>query len=106
MSNIAKRIVPLLDRVLIQRTKPLEKTASGLLLPKAAQESLNEGKVISVGPGTDKHKMILKPGDRVLLPSFGGMTVKLDDAKDEGKELQEEFALFKESDILATVQEL
>ena len=103
--SIAKRIVPLLDRVLVCRFKPLEKTASGLLLPKAAQESLNEGRVVAVGPGTTEHTMTLKVGDRVILPSFGGMTVKLDgveepcDANQEGQ--TDEYLLFKEQDILA-----
>lgn len=107
--SIAKRIVPLLDRVLVCRFKPLEKTASGLLLPKAAQESLNEGRVVAVGPGTTEHTMTLKVGDRVILPSFGGMTVKLDgveesyDTNDSTKQegQTDEYLLFKEQDILA-----
>lgn len=113
LSQAVKRIVPLLDRVLVQRSKPLEKTASGLLLPKGAQETLQEGRVIAVGPGTDEHKMALKPGDRVVLPSYGGMAVKLADegtataaaAKTDGT-TQEEYLLFKESDILAKVHDI
>ena len=105
MSSAAKRIIPLLDRVLIQRFKPAERTASGLLLPKAAQESLNEGKVLAVGPGTDEHKMSLKVGDRVLLPSFGGMVVKAGEQQQSAAQGEEELLLFKETEILAKVNE-
>jgi chaperonin GroES len=105
--SIAKRIIPLLDRVLIQRFKPLEKTASGLLLPKAAQPTLNEGCVVAVGPGTSEHKMSLSVGDRVVLPAFGGMSVKLegDAAASESATSEEEYLLFKESEILAKVNQ-
>lgn len=104
MSQAAKRIIPLLDRVLIQRAKPIEKTASGLLLPKDALKSLNEGRVIAVGPGTEKDKMTLKAGDRVILPSFGGMTVNLDSSPSSEAE-KEELTLYKESEILAKLND-
>ncbi|CAG8473393.1 12063_t:CDS:2 [Funneliformis caledonium] len=96
-----KAIIPLLDRVLVQRIKAQQKTASGILIPEKSLESLNEGEVISVGKGAlDKHgKHIpnqVKPGDRVLLPSYGGNAIKVGD---------EEYSLFRDSEILAKIYE-
>ncbi|CAJ0746935.1 18388_t:CDS:2, partial [Entrophospora sp. SA101] len=49
-----------------------------------ALEALNEGQVIATGKGAlDKHGNHIpnqvKPGDRVLLPSYGGSTIKVGD---------------------------
>jgi hypothetical protein len=46
-----KKILPLMDRVLVQRVAAIEKTASGLFIPESARETIPEGIVISVGPG-------------------------------------------------------
>ncbi|CAG8657549.1 1633_t:CDS:2 [Acaulospora morrowiae] len=96
-----KSIVPLLDRVLVQRIKAQQKTAAGILIPEKSLETLNEGQVISVGKGTlnkdGKHiSNQVKPGDRVLLPSYGGSTIKVGD---------EEYILFRDSEILAKIEE-
>lgn len=66
-------LVPLLDRVLVQRVKAEAKTASGIILPESSVEKLNEAKVMSVGPGAlDKDGkrivMSVSEGDRVLIP--------------------------------------
>lgn len=97
-SNLAKRIIPLVDRILVSKTKPITQTATGILIPEKAAETLNRGTVLAVGPGDEKHKVSLKPGDKVILPTFGGSAVKLD-IKDEG----EEIFLYKESEILAKI---
>ncbi|KAI8591297.1 10 kDa heat shock protein [Geranomyces variabilis] len=98
----AKRIIPLFDRVLIQRIKAPERTASGLFIPEKAQETLNEGLVIAVGPGAPATKdasavrpMSIKEGERVLLPPYGGNQVKLGD---------QEYFLFKEEEILGKLE--
>ncbi|KAI9193564.1 chaperonin 10-like protein [Polychytrium aggregatum] len=100
MSTI-KRIIPLLDRVLVQRIKAQERTASGIFIPEKAQETLNEGIVMAVGPGApDKngvtHPCSVKEGDRILLPPFGGNTVKLG---------SEEYLLYRDNEILAKLLE-
>ncbi|KNE56270.1 hypothetical protein AMAG_02098 [Allomyces macrogynus ATCC 38327] len=97
MSAAAKRIIPLLDRILVQRVKPVERTASGIFIPEKAQQALNEGVVLAVGNGlvTKDGKNIpvnVAVGDRVLLPEYGGSAVKLG---------EEEFHLFRDSEILA-----
>lgn len=69
-----KSLVPLLDRVLVQRIKAETKTASGIFLPESSVKELNEGKVLAVGPGAlDKEGKRLpvgvQAGDRVLIPT-------------------------------------
>ncbi|QLL30814.1 hypothetical protein HG536_0A06290 [Torulaspora globosa] len=96
----AKSIVPLLDRVLVQRVKAEAKTASGLYLPEKNVEKLNQGKVLAVGPGfTDANGNKVTPqvkvGDNVLIPQYGGSAIKL--AGDE------EVILFRDSEILAKI---
>lgn len=61
----------------------LQKTATGIFLPSSATSSpLPEATVISVGPGApDKEGKIVpttvKAGDRVLLPGWGGNSIKV-----------------------------
>ncbi|KAF8494764.1 hsp10-like protein [Gautieria morchelliformis] len=97
-----KAVVPLLDRVLVQRFKPETKTATGIFLPTSATSSpLPEATVIATGPGApNKDGQIVpttvKPGDRILLPGWGGNSIKVG---------EEEYHLFKDSEILAKIQE-
>ncbi|AAS52450.2 AEL235Wp [Eremothecium gossypii ATCC 10895] len=98
----AKSIVPLMDRVLVQRIKAEAKTASGLYLPEKNVEKLNQATVLAVGPGyTDAQGRQVSPsvqvGDKVLIPQFGGSSIKL------GKD--DEVLLFRDSEILAKIQE-
>ena len=61
----------------------IQKTASGIFLPSSATSSpLPEATVIAVGPGApDKEGRVVptavKAGDRVLLPGWGGNTIKV-----------------------------
>lgn len=72
-----RSLVPLLDRVLVQRIKAEAKTASGIYLPESSVKELNEAKVLAVGPGAlDKDgkrvPMSVAAGDRVLIPQVRG----------------------------------
>lgn len=89
----AKRIIPLFDRLLVQRIKPEQRTKSGLFIPENAQQQQNIAKVIAIG---DSIKSDIKANDVVLLPNFGGNEVK-----HQGNE----YLLFNEKDILAKLQE-
>ncbi|CAH1766270.1 10498_t:CDS:2 [Entrophospora sp. SA101] len=64
------------------------KQTAGILIPEKALEALNEGQVIATGK--------VKPGDRVLLPSYGGSTIKVGD---------NEYTLFRDSELLAKINE-
>jgi len=98
-----RRLIPLLDRVLVERVAPKTKTVGGILLPESAQSKLNEGTVVAVGPGgRDRNggliAMSVKSGDRVLLPEFGGNRVKLDDS-------DKDLALYRDEDILGVLKD-
>merc|ERR1712045_427771 len=97
VSAVAKRVIPLFDRVLIQRAAAETKTKGGLYIPEKAQAKVNEGLVVAVGPGGRSESgatipMSVAVGDKVLLPEFGGAKLEM-----EG----EEFQLFRESDLVA-----
>ena len=87
-----RSLAPLLDRVLVQRLKPEAKTATGIFLPETAVKELNEAKVLAVGPGAfDKEgkrvAVSVQPGDKVLIPQFGGSPIKVG---------EEEYSLFRD----------
>ncbi|KAI1813698.1 GroES-like protein [Poronia punctata] len=96
-----KSLVPLLDRVLVQRIKAEAKTAGGIFLPESSVKELNEGKVLAVGPGAlskdgNRVPMGVSQGDRVLIPQYGGSPVKVG---------EDEYHLFRDSEILAKINE-
>ncbi|TKY53431.1 10 kDa chaperonin [Spatholobus suberectus] len=70
------RLVPLFNRVLVEKIIRPSKTNTGILLPETSAK-LNSGKVIAVGPGVhdEEGKLIpvaIKKSDAVLLPEYGG----------------------------------
>ena len=79
-----KRFLPLGDRILVQKFKAETKTATGILLPDAAKQELNQATVFAVGPGrrTKEGELLpvaTVPGDVVVIPKYGGTEVKLGD---------------------------
>nr|ABN08541.1 GroES-like [Medicago truncatula] len=79
---MAKRLIPLFNRVLVEKIVPPSKTTAGILLPEKISK-LNSGKVVAVGPGVHGKDgkllpVAVKEGDTVLLPEYGGVEVKLD----------------------------
>ncbi|XP_049874784.1 10 kDa heat shock protein, mitochondrial-like [Pectinophora gossypiella] len=101
MANVVKKLVPLLDRVLIKRAEAVTKTAGGIMIPEKAQSKVLQGEVVAVGPGARKDNgefvpVLVKVGDRVLLPEYGGTKVSLEND-------EKEYHLFREADILAKI---
>lgn len=90
-----KSLQPLGERVLIKRTLAAKETKSGILIPQQVAGKVNEGTVIAVAAESKDWKPSVKAGDTVLLPDFGGHSVKI-----EG----EEFHLFDESNLLGVVK--
>eukprot|EP00898_Chlorokybus_atmophyticus_P002530 jgi/Chlat1/3278/Chrsp22S03526 len=95
-----KRLVPLLDRVLIEKVLPQAKSAGGVLLPETAASKLNHGQVVAVGTGARTRDgntvpVAVKVGDTVLLPEFGGTNVKLG---------EKDYVIFRDDDILGVLQ--
>ena len=93
------KIRPLADRVVIKKVEAEEKTASGIVLPGAAQEQPPIAEVVEVGPGGlvggKEIKMELKVGDRVIFQKYSGTEVKI-----EGQE----YTILRQSEILAVVE--
>jgi chaperonin GroES len=88
------------DRVVIRPTESEEKTSGGIVLPDAAKEKPQRGKVVAVGPGKilesgQRAALSVKVGDEVLFAKYGGSDVKV-----EGEELK----IMRESDLLAKVE--
>jgi len=73
-----EKLRPLGDRVLVQRTEVAEeKTLGGIIIPDAAKEKAQQGKVLAVGPGkvTPEGKTIpvqVSKGDVVYFGKYAG----------------------------------
>ena len=92
-------IVPLNDKIVVQRLEAEDRTAGGIILPDNAKEKPKQGKVLSVGDGklldTGKRAAFqVKVGDKVLFTSYAGSEVTVD-----GKE----YLVMTEDDVLAVV---
>ncbi|KAJ8613434.1 hypothetical protein CTAYLR_002315 [Chrysophaeum taylorii] len=97
MASIARRLIPIADRVLVKKLVAKTQTAGGVFLPDSNLPKMNEAEVIAVGPGAKDADGKLIPmevavNDKVLLPEYGATLVKLDD---------DEYHLLRASDILA-----
>ena len=94
------KVIPLFDKVVVESIGTEEKTASGFILPSAAQEKQQMAKIIAVGPGgvVDGKEIVMqvKVGDTVLYSKYSGSEFKVD-----GKEL----TIIRQSDILAIVED-
>jgi len=91
------KIKPLGEKVLIKRLEAEETTRGGIVLPDAAKEKPQKGKVLAVGDGKllddgTRAKFQVKAGQTVLFGSYAGTEIKLDG---------EEMVLMDESEILA-----
>ena len=94
--EIGMKFRPLQDRILVKRVAAETKTASGIIIPDAAQEKPLEGEVVAVGNGrTLDNGTVLKPdvavGDRVVFGKYAGSELKLDG---------EELLILTEADLL------
>lgn len=93
----AVSIRPLDDRVVVEQLEAEEKTSGGILLPDAAKQKPQRGRVISVGQGKRHEDGSVSPvsvqvGDEVVYGRYAGSDVNHD-----GKE----YKILRESDILA-----
>ena len=91
------KVEPLGDKVVVKRLEAEEKTTGGILLPQSAQESPQQGRVLSVGDGRllpdgQRASHQVQEGDRVLFASYAGTDVVVDD---------EQLLIMGEDDILA-----
>jgi chaperonin GroES len=100
-NNIARKIKPLADRVLIKEdTESKEKkTSSGIIIPVTVNEDKGSkrGEVVAVGPGRVEDGELIKPsvkeGDTVLFQW-----------RDKVRVGEEDYYLVRESEILAIIK--
>jgi chaperonin GroES len=92
-------IIPLHEKVVIERSDAETKSAGGILIPDSAKEKPMRGTVIAVGPGRvldsgEVKPLEVKKGDQVLFGGYAGSEVKLD-----GKD----YLIVNESEIFAVI---
>ena len=92
-------LIPLGDRVVVEREVSEQKTAGGIVLPDSAQDKPVRGTIVTVGEGKmdekgNRHALQVKPGDRVIFTSYAGEPFQVGD---------EELLLMREDDILAII---
>jgi chaperonin GroES len=102
-TNLARKFVPMMDRVLVQKVKQELKSAGGVLLPESANNAGSNqfAKVISVGVGRFMNNgktmpCSVKPDDTVIVPEFGGTKLKFDN---------EEYHVYRDEDIVGIVKQ-
>ena len=94
------RIEPLGDKVVVKRTEAEETTAGGIVLPDAAREKPQQGRVLSVGNGRlledgSRSELQVNEGDRVLFSSYAGTEIEIDGGT---------LLIMNESDLLAVLE--
>ena len=93
---MAKKLVPLRDKVIVKPEPAEERTKSGIVLPDSAKEKPQEGTVIAVGTGEisngQRFPLEVKVGDKVIYSKYGGIEVMIEN---------EEYVILSEKDILA-----
>ena len=93
------KLKPLADRVLLKATEAEETTKSGIILSTANKEKPVISEVVAVGPGGvvdgKEIKMVVKPGEKVVVAKYAGTEVKLDGV---------DYSIVRQSDILAIVE--
>ena len=93
---------PLDDRILVQRVQSEEKTSGGILLPDAAREKPQKGKVVATGRASStktarRAAMQVKVGDTILFTSWAGDEVK------KQYSTSEDLLIMREEDVLAVI---
>lgn len=94
------KVVPLGDKLVVKRLESAEKTAGGIVLPDAARDASQQGRVLSVGDGRllpdgTRAALEVNEGDRVVFSNYSGAEVTIDDEK---------LLILNSDDVLAIVR--
>ncbi len=101
MANLADKIRPLNDRLVVKRLEAEEKTSSGIIIPDTAKDKPQQGEVLAVGPGKwnedgeERVAMDVKVGDKILFGKWGAQEVRIDG---------QEVLVMKEDDVIAILK--
>ena len=90
---------PLRDRVLVTRLEEQEQRVGAIIIPDAAKEKPQQGKVVAAGSGRVNDKGVVQPldiqvGDTVLFGKYSGTEIKIDG---------EEFVIMREEEVLGVL---
>ncbi|MGB9780816.1 co-chaperone GroES [Caldanaerobacter sp.] len=91
---MASKIQPVNGHALIKLEKEPERKVGGVIIPKSAEEKLNQGIIEAIAAGASEE---LAVGDRVIYKEFSGTKIK-----HEG----EEYLIIPVDDILAKFVEV
>ena len=94
------KLRPLDDRVVIKQSEAEEKTSGGIILPDAAKEKPQMGKIVALGPGKllddgKRCKMSVKKNDKVIYAKYIGNDIEIN---------REKYVILHESDILGIIE--
>ncbi len=94
------KIRPLHDRILVKRIEEEAKTKGGIIIPDAAKEKPQEGRVIAAGNGKINEDgkvqpLDVKKGDKILFSKYAGSEVTI-----EG----DEHLIIREDDVLGILE--
>jgi len=94
------KLAPLDDRGVIKQSEAEEKSSGGIILPDAAKEKPQRGKIIAVGPGKildngKRGEMNVKKGEEVLYAKYSGNEIEIDG---------ENYVILHEGDILGVIE--
>lgn len=97
--DVALKVRPLDDRVVVEPLEAEEKTAGGILLPDSAKQKPQRGRVLAVGPGKlrddgKRTAVSVVVGDEILYGRYGGNDIEVSN---------KEIKILREGDILAKV---
>ena len=95
-----KRVLPLLNRVLVRKLELPTRSAGGIILTEKKDEGTSAGEVVSIGPGAygpdgKLQAALVQPGQKVLLPLYSGTVVE------HGAE---KLYMYRDSEILAILE--
>ncbi len=93
------KVIPLNDKIVVERLTADDKTSGGIILPDTAKEKPKQGKVLAMGEGKPlengkRADFQVKVNDKVLFTSYAGTEVTVDN---------KEYLILTEDDILAVV---
>src|SRR5213075_1048308 len=97
--ELALKIRPLDDRVVVEPLEAEEKTAGGILLPDTAKQKPQRGRIVAVGPGKlldngNRSSLAVAKGDEIIFGKYSGNDIEVN---------RKELKILRESDILAKV---
>ena len=98
-TEIAARLRPLGDRVVVRPSSREETTKSGIVIPDTVKEKPQRGTIVAVGEGRrdddgNRIPLDVTTGNEVLFAKYSGTEFKLD---------EEDLLILSEKDILAII---